>query len=335
MADSYEIANVEDAAEWDRFVRVALGGSVFSSSAWLACASAAVGSAVHTIGYYKNGRLIAALSGQEGSGGGIKRFTTPVLTPHGGLLLAPIPAKTPAKLEAEYTRAAQAFITHLRNCFDYVQLSLSPDMVDVREFAWAGWETSVRYTYHLDTRDQVTMWDRVERRTRTVIRKAEKEGFVVRPTDDLNLFRRQFELIQQRQEGYTVDAAMVAEFVAQATQANLAEMYMVESATGAPAAVVAFARGFDRVRDRVYAWQAGADPAFNHTGALSLLYWKYLNESEYEKFDFVGANLPSIAFFKRGFGGDLVPYFVVEGYRRPWLKRARWARNLLRNRIGG
>ena len=100
MADSYEIANVEDADEWDRFVRGALGGSVFSSSAWLACASGAVGGAVHTVGCYKNGHLIAAISGQDGAGGGIKRFTTPVLTPHGGLLLAPIPAKTPGPMIA-------------------------------------------------------------------------------------------------------------------------------------------------------------------------------------------------------------------------------------------
>ena len=32
--------------------------------------------------------------------------------------------------------------------------------------------------------------------------------------------------------------------------------------------------------------------------------------------------MPSIAFFKRGFGCDLVPYYAVEGYKSGWVKRA-------------
>ena len=331
MADRYEIANVDDADEWDQFVRRATGGSVFSCSRWLACARDAVGAPVHSLGCYKNGQLIAGLSGQEGVGKGFRRFTTPLLTPHGGILLAPIPAKTPAKLEAESTRAAQSYIAYLRDRFDYVQLSHSPALVDVREFDWAGWQTRIRYTYQLDIADEAHMWERIERRTRTVIRKAERDGFVVRPSGDLNLFRRQFELIQERQEGFAVDAALVEKFVTRATGAGLAELCVVESAAGAPAAMVAFALGFDGV----YAWQAGADPAFHHTGALSLLYWKYLTESSCDLFDFVGANMPSVAFFKRGFGGDLVPYYVVEGFRKPWMRRARAGRKLLRRWTGG
>ena len=77
------------------------------------------------------------------------------------------------------------------------------------------------------------------------------------------------------------------------------------------AATVVFVHGFDTM----YAWQAGADPAFNSSDALSLLYWEFFKQTRYEKFDSVGANIPAIALFKRGFGGDLVPYFVVEGYK--------------------
>lgn len=337
MADHYEIANVDDAAAWNQFVNQAPGGSIFSTAGWLDCASAASGGRIHRLGYFKNGQLLAVLSGLESRGTGLARFTTPPLTPHGGLLLAPLQAKTPAKPEAEFSRAAQAFIEHLQGQFDYVQLCQAPSMVDVRDFAWAGWETRIRYTYHLEIADEAAMWERLERRTRTVIRKAERDGFVVRPTADIDLFRRQFEMVQQRQEGYAVDAAMVAGFVAGAVRADLAELCLVESAAGAPAAVVAFARASDRDRDHgdeVYAWQAGADPAFNHTGALSLLYWKYLTGSPSTRFDFVGANMPSVAFFKRGFGGNLVPYYVVEGYRSAWVKSARAGRSLLRHWIG-
>ena len=32
--------------------------------------------------------------------------------------------------------------------------------------------------------------------------------------------------------------------------------------------------------------------------------------------------MPSIAFFKRGFGCDLVPYYAVVGYKSRWVKPA-------------
>ena len=44
----------------------------------------------------------------------------------------------------------------------------------------------------------------------------------------------------------------------------------------------------------------------------------------------VGTNLPSIAFFKRGFGCDLVPYYAVIGYKSRWVKRAFDLRQALR-----
>ena len=40
--------------------------------------------------------------------------------------------------------------------------------------------------------------------------------------------------------------------------------------------------------------------------------------------------MPSIAFFKRGFGCDLVPYYAVEGYKSGWVKRAFGLRQALR-----
>ena len=82
--------------------------------------------------------------------------------------------------------------------------------------------------------------------------------------------------------------------------------------------------------DTSYAWAAGADPALNNTGATSALYWQYFTATKKKRFDFVGANIPAIAFFKRGFGGDLVPYYVSEGYKSTWVKRAISARRALR-----
>ena len=317
MADTYEIAEINDEILWDDFVRQAVGGTIFSTSSWLRCAREATGGKIRCYGCYKNGRLIAGLAGLEQRRRFLKHLTTPDLTPHGGLLLAPISGKGPAKLEAEGNRVAGLFIEYLTPLYGHIQLVHAPAVCDVREFTWAGWNARIRYTYQIDLSDLNILWERVERRTRTVIRKAEKADFQLRPTDDLELFRRQYEQIYSRQNGPPpVSSAVVECFARQVLDAGLGRACAIESPAGEIASIVIFVDGFNTA----YAWIAGADPAFNPTGATSLLYWKFFEQSPLKRFDFVGANIPAIAKFKRGFGGDLVPYYAVEGFGSAWVR---------------
>ena len=316
MSDTYEISALTNAQSWDEFVRRALGGMVFSTWGWLECAQEASGNPFRCLGCFKNGQLVAGLSGVETQRAGMRRFSTPALTPHGGLLLAPVPGKGPAKAESEWHQVAQLLIAHLQKEYHHLSLAHAPAVNDMRPFTWAGWEARVRYTYQVEMGDREGLWERLERRTRTVIRKAEASGLVVEPTQDMKLFRQQYERLYARQGGrMPVDAGVAQRFAEAACRAGLARALKVTSPEGQVAAVVVFVEGFEGR----YAWVAGADPGLNHTGATSLLYWKYLEQGQ-GRFDFVGANIPAIAFFKRGFGGDLVSYFAVEGFRDPLVK---------------
>ena len=71
-----------------------------------------------------------------------------------------------------------------------------------------------------------------------------------------------------------------------------------------------------------YAWVAGADPQHNSSGATSCYTGATSSSAPKTRFDFVGANLPAVAFFKRGLGGDLIPYYATEYFGTPWLRRA-------------
>lgn len=327
MADTYEIHPVTQPQTWDEFVLRAVGGTVFSSWAWLQCAQLATGGGFRCLGLYRNGQLVAGLSGVESRRAGLTRLATPALTPHGGLLLAPVAGKGPAKAEAEAQRAAELLIAHLQREYHHCTLTHAPAVGDMRPFSWAGWQVRVRYTYQMELGDPPALWERLERRTRTVIRKAESSGFRVLPSDDMDLFRQQYEKLYARQGGRApVDGGVAQRFAEAACRAGLAQGLKVESPEGQVAAVVVFVRG----PEGSYAWVAGADPELNHTGATSLLYWKYLAE-EQGRFDFVGANIPPIAFFKRGFGGDLAAYFAVEGFRDPLVQGLFSGARILRN----
>ena len=327
MPDTYKIHLVSDDALWDALVQQALGGTIFSTSAWLNCAARATDGEAHRIGCFRNGNLIAGLSGLARKRSGLNRLETPELTPHTGLLLAPVQSKGPAKAEAEQHRACELLIDYLEKEYDHVFLVHPPAITDMRPFTWRNWDARLRYTYQIDPSDSEALWDKIERRTRTVIRKAEKLGYALQPTDDVALFRRLYEALYNKQsDGAPVAADTAERFVAAVLKTGLGQAYKIESADGQVASVVVFVNGFDTA----YAWAAGADPTLNNTGATSLLYWQYLCKIEHKYFDFVGANIPAVAFFKRGFGGDLTPYYVSEGYKSKWIKRALSARRALR-----
>ncbi len=310
MPDTYEIHLVNDDVLWDALVQQALGGTIFSTSAWLNCAARATGGEAHRIGCFRNGNLIAGLSGLARKRSGLNRLETPELTPHTGVLLAPVKSKGPTKAEAEQHRACGLLIDYLEKKYDHVFLVHTPTITDMRPFTWRNWDARLRYTYQIDPSDNEALWDKVERRTRTVIRKAQKLSYALYSTNDTALFRRLYETLYAQQDGGPPIAGAIAErFVASVLEANLGQAYKIEDPEGHIASVVVFVNSFDTT----YAWAAGADPALNNTGATSLLYWQYLCKTEYKRFDFVGANIPAVAFFKRGFGGDLAPYYVSEG----------------------
>ncbi|MCC7261188.1 MAG: GNAT family N-acetyltransferase [Candidatus Latescibacteria bacterium] len=326
MADTYEIHPVTEPQTWDAFVARAVGGTVFSTWAWLACAQEATGEASRCLGVFRNGQLVAGLSGLESRRAGLRRLATPVLTPHGGLLLAPVAGKGPA--EAEWLQPAEVLAAHLQREYHHCALTHAPAVGDMRPFTWAGWQVRVRYTYQLDLGEPEAIWAGFEHRTRKAIAKAERSGFVVEPTADLELFRRQYELLYERQGGRApVDAGVAQGFAAAAFRAGLAEGLMARSPEGAVAAVVIFVCG----AEGVYAWVSGADPELSHTGAASLVQWRYYAAHPGRRFDFVGANIPGIALFKRGFGGRLVPYFVTEGFRDRWVRGLFSGARVLRN----
>jgi len=327
MADTYTIALVDEDTAWDAFVRKAVGSTVFSTSTWLHCSAEATGGEIHRLGCFRNGNLIAGVAGLARKRSGLQRLETPELTPHTGLLLAPIQSKGPAKAEAEQHRACDLLIEYLETQYDHVLLVHTPAIGDMRPFTWRDWDARLRYTYQLDLADTKILWDKIERRTRTVIRKAEKLGYTLQSTDDVALFRRLYEtLYNQQSGGAPIAAATTERFVAAVLKTGLGQAYKVESPEGQVASVVVFVND----SDTTYAWAAGADPALNNTGATSLLYWQYFATTPLKRFDFVGANIPAVAFFKRGFGGDLKAYYVTEGYKSKWVKRALSARRALR-----
>jgi len=81
-------------------------------------------------------------------------------------------------------------------------------------------------------------------------------------------------------------------------------------------------------RDTVYAWLLGTNQEYREYRMDSLLYWKLIQwarEHRYSFVDLCGLDIESMAFFKRSFGGEDVPFFsCFKKGRTYWKERLRY-----------
>ena len=313
MSAKLEILKIHDPEIWDAFVRTSPEGTVFAMSAWLEAAAAALGGTPIFLGCYRGGDPIGGCGSLRVQKMGVKKAATPALTPYGGLLFAPPSASRAAQEEGKRTAVAGQLIERLERDFHYVLMRHPPMLQDVRPFGWAGWSVEVRYTYVVSMQDMEGAWRNCEHSIRKQINKAEKRGIRVAVSEDIGSFLG----LQDRSFARQKIAPPIARDRMQAfyeylRTRDLCRLYVAEDPSGRPLSARIVVPGFDTVYD----WVAGADPDYYSTGATPLLVWTIMKEMSktHSYFDFSGANLPSVAKFKRGFGGKLVSYYTTEKY---------------------
>ena len=117
-----------------------------------------------------------------------------------------------------------------------------------------------------------------------------------------------------------VSRKIVTSMVSNLRESGLVKITTALESNGETIAVLVLALD----KNTVYTWVGATYPEKNYTGADSLLIWNAIkNNSDTHKYlDMMGANIPSIAFFKKGFGGILTPYYVTERYSSPMSRSA-------------
>ena len=312
MAGNLTVERVEDTALWDGFVLNSPQGTVFSTSAWLNAASSAQGGEPLIVGVWKNGRIVAGVSCVRVTRGPFKKATSPVMTPYGGIIYRPDPGKRCSESESFNMTCAEHLIKYFSERYNYVFLVHSPGFKDIRPLIWEGWNEMMRYTYIMDITDTGRLWDLLERRVRTVIRNAESSLKLGGPIDTGHFAELYTRIYRDRGLLPPVRPSLVRMLLDDILRTDLAEMRTVCDSKGR----IISAMVLVNEARCVYSWLSASIPGENATGAFSLLFWDAVKRHSgvHEKLDMVGANIPSIAFFKKGFGGMLTPYYVTEYY---------------------
>ncbi len=322
------IAEVTDPARWDALVGAAPQGTAFSSWAWLAAAAETFGGSPVRWGAWRGEELVAGASYLRRPRMGLIEGLTPPLSPYGGLVFD---GTRPLSI-ANGHAAADALLARAERDGAVHRWALAPALDDARPFAWRDWSVSVRYTRVVTLSDADAVWRSISPAMRRQIKKGERAGYSLELSEDVAIavahYRATFEA---RSVAPRVPVERMAHLLGAALERRLAELWVLRSIEGAPAASCAL------VRDarRGYYWLAGTDPAHRQEGAMPTLIWLLFQRfcGELPAFDFVGANIPSVARFKRGFGGELIDYFAVERWRGAVLRTAWKAAGAARTRL--
>jgi len=287
-------------------------GTVFSRPFWIRAAAEAQGGVPRFSGVFEEGRLAAGMSFVELERGPFKKASTPAATPYGGMLYRPNTQKRQSKAESYNIEFADALIAYLEKRYSHVFLVHAPGFLDLRPFTWAGWSSSVHYTYVLDLQDIDRLWDHIERRVWTVIRNAEASLERGGPVDTARFGELYEHIYRDRGMEPPTPTGLVTSLLDEIMQSGRAEMCSVREPGGDVISVMVFVFG----AKTVYAWTSGSLPGENASGATSLLLWDAARRyaGSFSSLDLVGANIRSIAYFKKGFGGTLQPYYTSERY---------------------
>ena len=239
-----------------------------------------------------------------------RRAVTPPFTPFTSVLFAAGPS------EHEITSGISAYeplLDALEERYGYADLRLHPSLTDVRAISWRGWNVQPFYTYCLNLGDESEVLERWSAGARrTFLRDRPLYEVVEHP----NGIEEIVELCLGSYRRHGRDLPLEPERLA-GLAAHLQTRGRARAFTAYPVAGGEAEAGVVILHDRTtaYYWIAGSRPGSAMTVLLGNVLPR-LHRLGLRRFDFMGANTPGIAEFKRRFGPSLVSYYRIQ-FGRP------------------
>ncbi|MEM1125402.1 MAG: GNAT family N-acetyltransferase [Bacteroidota bacterium] len=302
-----------DRHRWDALWASSGHRSPFATLAYAEAVQAALGWRYTVLGVEpaRGAPLAAGLVAFHRQRGPLVRLGVPPVTPYTPILLCD------DLDEASIHRRRHPLETLLRalpaghaDC----TLHLAPGLDDARPLQWQGWTAQPLYTARVpfrDATDPLTQWSASARR---VARKNAPRYVVApgAPAETVALLQASY---QRQARGVPAPPGQLRALATQLTATGHAQTWTARpTPASAPEAAVTLLRD-DRA---AYYWLAGSHPGPAMTVLMGALLPR-LQADGLHYFDFVGANTPSIAEFKRRLGGERVAYLRAERTQHPWL----------------
>jgi len=284
---------------WQDFQKEMPWGSLFHRWEWQDIIEAGFGVRVNRLGLFDDEGVIKGLLPLvERKMSLLKLAGSPLsgaATPHSGPL-GSVPL-------SEFLPALETYAAE--NHFDYLELGL-PEVMEIEVLEQNGYTIEKLITLDLPIpKEEESLWSGLEVRCRNAIRKAEKSGVKVvepqaldewlEPYYELScgVYRRQEKEPPFSKEYFT---ALWQNLYSSGDLVVLLAQYEEKTIAGGI---------FPRDRNVGYYLDGVSDREYNKVVPNNLIQWEYLKRAQttgIQLYDMVGANIPSIAKFKKSFG---------------------------------
>ena len=308
-------------AAWGALLAASEQRTPFATLAYAASAAAAFGCSLR----------LAVATGAEGEpAAGVVLFERR-RGPYRTVVVPPLTALTPFVLartptEADVSRRRtplDALLPLLDARYHALAFHLHPSTADVRPFTWAGYAASPRYTY---VQRLAPGADLLRAGSKSVRQRVNRSDGVrlTEGSDALAPLERLADAVFERHgRSSPIPPGTYRALLGPLMESGAARVFALRGDEGPVEAAQAVL-----VADGRAALLASGGRGDGKTVLLHRVREALYREGV-EELDFVGANLPAVAMFKRSFGPALTPYCRVERYVRPELRALALARPFL------
>ena len=309
--DSRELSR-DEFPLWDALVDYSSQGTIFHKSGWLDACARSLGLKVKIFGCFQNSRLI----------GGCSLFiehkwrrvsladSTCSMTPYGGCILSSPAGTGVHKQESFHREIIGSLIKEIeKEHFYSINITNSPDFLDIRPFTSIGWKSSVLYTYYIDLSDNLD--SHIDHLTKKNIHKAEKNGIIVEPFSDISRYYSLFCQTHARKDlNPPCSENLISELYSFIRSQNCGEMVVAKT----PADEITCAEIVLWDNRQAYAWSAASDSRFYNSGSPSFLRFDDLKRMQAKgipKMNMMTGNVLELSQFTAHLNPTLVPYYEV------------------------
>lgn len=292
---------------WNQFVDHSPQGSICSKTFWLDV----VADNHKIVGCFKNDDLVGGIAFEERKVGGFDMLFNPKFTQFLGILYSDNSSMNPAKRESLEKTMLADILDFLESRYKRIAINNHYSIKDIRLYNWRNYRAVVRYSYLVDLSNIDEAFEQFESRNKYDIRKALKQNIKAIPANDVKRFHELHDLTFKRQGlKNPLTYSQTEKIYSALSNLNKCKLYFSrdEHSNFMSTAFIIWDN------QTAYYLMGANHPEFRSAASGGLVLWtamKELAEMGIKEFDLYGANTESIALYKRGFGGQLIPYYRV------------------------
>ncbi|KAA3614095.1 MAG: GNAT family N-acetyltransferase [Calditrichaeota bacterium] len=313
-----QILDEKEYPSWDTFVELSPQGTLFHTTQWARIIEHVFKRSFEILVLNKNDHICAGILYWPKKVMFLNAITNiPNTTYQGIIFQQPISTKS-STVNAEYQQQVEIILNKLTSEFHLIDIPLSPGIVDIRPFEWAGFKAKTSYTYTFPIIDFEMLKKQFSQDLRRKIKKILNSENVFKESTETKLVA-QFVMDSYKKHNTSpaISQPLLKAFMDNCIENKIGRLFYQHS-NGKPVAGI-FILSDNKT---IYALFSGISKTARNEINSELLHTFILIQPEFigKNFDFLGANTQYFEQFKRSFGGNLGPYFKVNYTRNLTIK---------------